>query len=152
MLDILNRQRKVKVDVGALKPQLEAAMLAAGVSRKEVALTLVSDAAMRLLNLDWRGIDAPTDCLSFPAAEGEGGEHAGTVLGDVAISVETALRQGREHAPAGTAGADALGHELVVLFAHSLLHLMGYDHAEDRDARRMRAKERALVQAVTGID
>jgi probable rRNA maturation factor len=149
-LEILDRQRKVAFDRAAARPRFEAAMAAAGVADREVTVVLVSDAAMRRLNRDWRAIDKPTDCLSFPAAEGEDGEFAGAVLGDIVLSLQTALRQGREHAAPGTPDDRALADEVLVLFVHSLLHLMGHDHQAANDSRRMKAKERAVLAAVAG--
>jgi probable rRNA maturation factor len=148
MLDILNRQRKVPFDVAAVRPRLEAAMAAAGAAGREVSLALLSDAAMRRLNRDWRFVDRPTDCLSFPAAEGEDGDLAGDVLGDVAISLETARRQGLDHAAPGTADDRALADEVVVLFVHSLLHLMGHDHEDDADHEKMVAREQEILAAI----
>lgn len=148
MLDILNRQRKVAFDVQAVRPALEAAMEVAGVAGREVALVLVSDAAMKRLNRDWRFVDRPTDCLSFPASEGEDGDMAGDCLGDIAISLETARRQGVEHAPEGTPEADALAAEVIVLFVHSLLHLTGHDHEDDADHERMVAEEIRILQTI----
>lgn len=150
MLAVLNRQRRVPFDVAAARPAFEAAMVAAGVARKEVSLVLVSDASIQRLNRQWRGIPRPTDCLSFPAREGEGGRYAGRLLGDIVISLETALRQARENHP-GTPEDEALREEVLFLFVHSLLHLLGHDHDEPRAERRMMAKTRAVLRAVTGI-
>ncbi|MBM4398289.1 MAG: rRNA maturation RNase YbeY [Deltaproteobacteria bacterium] len=144
MLTVLNRQRKVPFDLEENRPRLEAVMIAAGAGRKEVTLLLASDAAIRRLNREWRHISKPTDCLSFPSREGEGARYAGPFLGDVVISLETAARQAAER------GA-TLDDEVLLLFVHSLLHLQGYDHQDARGERRMNAKTRALVQAVTGI-
>ena len=91
-----------------------------------VAIALVPDAEMRRLNRTFRGIDKPTDVLSFPAGSGDDAspQHPGA-LGDLAIAVGVARRQ-----------AAAMGHsltvELRVLALHGLLHLLGYDHEADR--------------------
>lgn len=147
-LDILNRQRKVPFDVAAVRPRLEAALAAAGVAGRETTLMLVSDAAIRQLNRDWRGIDRPTDCLSFPADEGEGAGFAGDYLGDIVISLERAREQGplhldRELPP----DADPLVEEVVFLFVHSLLHLLGHDHHKPGESKRMRTHEARILDA-----
>jgi probable rRNA maturation factor len=80
---------------------------------------------------------APTDVLAFAMAEGEGGEHAGPLLGDVVISLDTAERQAR----ARRATLDA---ELRELLIHGVLHLLGLDHERADDARRMRELEHHL--------
>ena len=93
-------------------------------TRGTVSIALVSDQRVRALNRRYRGIDRPTDVLSFPAqvcspAEG--------FLGDIVIARGVARRQ-----------AQALGHpestELKVLALHGLLHLLGYDHERDKGA------------------
>ncbi len=140
---MLNRQRKVRLDLRRLRERLDMAVRAAGVSDSEVDVLLVSDRAIRVLNRRWRGVDRPTDCLSFPGGEGEfpiGEKH----LGDIVISAERALAQGLERAKAGTSDAQALEDEVVHLFVHSLLHLLGYDHETSEDARKMRAAERRI--------
>lgn len=147
-LDILNRQRKVKLDTAALRPRLEAALAAAEVAHKDVTLVLVSDKAIHALNKEWRGIDAPTDCLSFPATEGEGGEFAGEVLGDIVISLERALEQGPIHLEGTVAPEKVLEEEVVFLFVHSLLHLLGYDHHKPADEKKMRAEEKRILAAL----
>lgn len=150
-LDILNRQRKVRFDVRAVRPRLEAALAAAGVGDRETTLMLVSDVAIRRLNREWRDVDRPTDCLSFPADEGESAGFAGDYLGDIVISLERARDQGPVHLAQGLApGADPVIEEVVFLFVHSLLHLLGHDHHRPADTRRMRAEE-ARILASPGV-
>lgn len=96
-----------------------------------VTVLLTSDAAVRRLNRRFRGKNTATDVLSFPAAEISRGE----VAGDLAISVETARRQ-------GTACGHSLSTEVKVLILHGLLHLAGLDH--ENDTGEMARKERAL--------
>lgn len=149
-VEVLNRQRKVRLDVRRLKTLFETAMAAAGVQEEsEVDLLLVSDRAIRILNRQWRDADHPTDCLSFPSGEPEIVEPVGPRhLGDIAISVERALRQGIERARPGTSVDQALEDEVLHLFVHSLLHLLGHDHESKDDARRMRAEERRILRLV----
>ena len=107
----------------------------------ELSLVLCSDAVIHALNREWRGRDRPTDVLSFAQGEGEGGAPAG-LLGDVVISVDTARRQAAER-------GETLARECDRLLIHGLLHLLGYDHERSvSEARRMRARERALGRAL----
>lgn len=101
--------------------------------RGAVSVLLTSDAAIKRLNKTFRGKNKATDVLSFPAAEQARGE----VAGDLAISVETALRQ-------GTGCGHSLATEIKVLILHGLLHLAGYDH--ETDDGQMARREQALRQ------
>jgi probable rRNA maturation factor len=105
----------------------------------EVSLCLFDDALMRGLNARWRGIDAPTNVLSFPAAPPER-FGAAPMLGDIALAYETMAREAKE---SGASLADHYRH----LVAHGFLHLIGYDHQTDQQAERMEALEkRALAR------
>jgi probable rRNA maturation factor len=95
-----------------------------------VGVLLAGDDEIRALNRQFRGKDAATDVLSFPVAD----PWSGTV-GDLAISLETALRQADER-------NETLEMEIKVLLLHGLLHLAGYDHESDDGA--MRRKEMRL--------
>ena len=107
-----------------------------------VSLLLCNDVDMRSMNLQHRGFDKPTNVLSFPAGddfyldddipEMDGG------IGDIAIAGETVMREAAE---AGIAAGDHLLH----LFTHGVLHLLGYDHIDDRMADEMEALEIALL-------
>jgi probable rRNA maturation factor len=113
----------------------------------EATLTFVDDARIRELNRDYRGLDAPTDVLSFSQLEGAGvvAPPTGvTQLGDVVISLETARRQ------AGELG-HALEYEVCLLAAHGGLHLLGYDHADDAEAETMNGLTRQALSAL-GLD
>jgi probable rRNA maturation factor len=101
--------------------------------RGQVTVLLTSDAAMRDLNRRFRGKDKPTDVLSFPSEHLVRGTE--NVAGDVAISVETAQRQGVEQ-------GHSLATEIKVLILHGLLHLAGYDH--ETDAGEMQRHEQSL--------
>ena len=103
----------------------------------ELSVLLCDDAAIRVLNRDWRGFDKPTNVLSFPAATplplGET-----PLLGDIAVAFETVAReaaQDRKTVP------DHLTHLIV----HGFLHLVGYDHETDRDAEAMEALETRVL-------
>jgi probable rRNA maturation factor len=117
------------------------AMLAAIQRPKaEVSILLTDDEEIRNLNRDYRGIDAPTDVLSFSLAEGEGARFAGEALGDLVLSVETASRQARK-------ARRPLLDEATMLLAHGLLHLVGWDHETAAEDRRMRKRTDELCVA-----
>ena len=98
-----------------------------------VTIALVTDQRMRALNRQFRGVDASTDVLSFPAS---GPGNAGGDLGDIAIARGVAARQAK-------AAGHSLATELRVLALHGLLHLAGYDHeADDGEMARVEARLR----------
>jgi len=109
-------------------------------------VVLTDDPAIRALNRQWRGLDEPTDVLSFPMDEGEspaaptGGEVA-SPLGDVVISLETAARQAPSH-------GYTLLDEVRFLLVHGVCHLLGHDHGEPEEAARMRCEEARLLAAI----
>jgi len=103
--------------------------------RGQVTVLLTTDAALRDLNRRFRGKNKPTDVLSFPAANLI--QSAKPAERDIAISVETARRQ-------GTACGHPLGTELKILILHGLVHLAGYDH--ESDTGRMHRREQILRQ------
>ncbi len=102
----------------------------------ELSVLLCDDARIRILNRDFRGLDKPTNVLSFPAPAGGPGPRA---LGDIAIAFETVAR---EAAGEGKAFRDHFTH----LVAHGLLHILGYDHESDEDAEIMEALERRILR------
>ena len=110
----------------------------------EVSLCLADDAALRALNARWRGIDRPTNVLSFPAAE-PGRPGGARALGDIALAFETLEREAAELA---IPLADHYRH----LIAHGFLHLIGYDHETDREAERMEALETRILARLGAAD
>jgi probable rRNA maturation factor len=109
---------------------LRVAQAAVGL-RGEVSVLLADDRTLRRLNRKWRGKDKATDVLSFPAP----GEMAEVFAGDLAVSLETARRQ-------GLAYGNDLRDEVRVLLLHGLLHLAGMDH--EADGGEMAAREAEL--------
>jgi probable rRNA maturation factor len=107
----------------------------------EVSILLCDDAFIRDLNQKWRGIDKPTNVLSFPVSDTK---TLGPLLGDIVIAFGTAAREAEEE---GKALRDHVTH----LFVHGFLHLIGYDHLTDAEAADMEALERAIL-AELGID
>ncbi|MEG6520780.1 rRNA maturation RNase YbeY [Desulfotomaculum sp. 1211_IL3151] len=107
----------------------------------EVGLIFVDDNYIRSLNAEYRGIDKPTDVLSFALNEGEDmpeDEEAEDLLGDIIISLPTAQRQAEEY-------GHSFAREVAYLTAHGSLHLLGYDHMTEEDRQVMRQKEEAIM-------
>jgi probable rRNA maturation factor len=108
----------------------------------ELSVAFVDDERMRGLNRDWRGKDATTDVLSFSQIEGEAMSSGVDLLGDVVISVPVLERQAAD-------GGWSVDEELARLLLHGVLHLLGFDHENDEDARVMRFEEGRIVAALT---
>jgi probable rRNA maturation factor len=125
----------------------EEALRREGAPDAEVSVTLVDDARIKELNRTYRGLDRPTDVLSFALREGEDSyklpPDAGIpeLLGDVVISLPRARFQAAEY-------GHSLERELGYLLTHGILHLLGYDHETEEAAAVMRAKEEEVLAAV----
>lgn len=103
----------------------------------ELSVLLTTDGRIRRINRRWRDIDRSTDVLSFPLSTPPG---SGPLLGDVVISLDTAVRRAR-------GGEHRLEEELDRYLAHGLLHLLGFDHERPAEARRMARLEARLTGA-----
>lgn len=116
-------------------------------AESELSIFLTNDAGIHQINLEHRGKDKPTDVLSFPQNEftrplvPRRGANL-SMLGDVVISLDTALRQARGR-------KRDLESEVRFLLAHGVLHLVGYDHMTPDEKREMTKKTRSLVRAAT---
>src|SRR6266540_868899 len=106
----------------------------------ELSIVLTDDARLHELNLNYLGVDAPTDVLSFPASETDP-ETGARYIGDILISV-----------PRAQAQADAAGHplesEVQLLVVHGMLHLLGHDHAEPDDKARMWKAQTEILESL----
>lgn len=131
---VLNRQRRVAVDVAPLGRFVERVRRELRFPVDGVTVQLVSDAAMKRLNWTFRRKRGSTDVLSFPAHPQNGaagrrrpgnGTNGNGYVGDIAISPEMARRNARRD-------ARSLPDELRVLVLHGMIHLAGYDHETDR--------------------
>ncbi len=135
-----------RVAAAAAPTLREALVEAGGLAPAEIAVLLADDAAVRELNRDWRGLDKPTNVLSFatwwdddcppPPAAG-----VAVHLGDLELALETLLA---EAASEGKPPADHLAH----LTLHGILHLLGYDHLEEDEARDMESLEIRLLAEI----
>ena len=106
----------------------------------EVSISFVRSAEMRSLNASWRGIDAPTDVLSFECDGLDGaGEQGPLELGDVILCPEVIAAQAADF---GNSPVE----ECRLMLVHGLLHLVGYDHMNEDDAAEMEGRELAILR------
>ena len=140
---LTGRRGLPRVDRRLLRSRAQRILKALDRAGAELSVNLVDDDAMATLNARYRGVEGPTDVLSFSLVEGDHAERRGDLLGDVVIGLETAGRQARR-------ARRALDEEVLRLLVHGTLHLLGYDHEKGADARRMRAAERRVLRAVRG--
>jgi probable rRNA maturation factor len=118
-----------------------AEMVDADIGEAELAVMLTDDAGIRTLNSNWRGIDKPTNVLSFPALQPTGPSRPGDaprMLGDIAIAYETTRKEADDE-------QKPFDHHLSHLAVHGFLHLIGYDHEKDDDAEAMEALEQEIL-------
>jgi probable rRNA maturation factor len=124
MIEVVNRQRRRKINAKQWRESGERALRAIGSAKRDATVVFVSDRSIRELNRRYRGKNLATDVLSFPTEaepfEVENGSH----LGDVVISVERAAAQAK-------ANGSSFSSEIEQLILHGLLHLCGYDHETD---------------------
>ena len=117
--------------------EIAAAAEMASTAGGELSIVLTDDSHMQELNRTWRGLDKPTNVLSFPAPSGV----AGGMLGDIVIAYETLAREcGEEHKP--------FLHHLAHLAVHGFLHIAGYDHETDAEATEMEGLETRILHAL----
>ena len=140
---IRNEYPKIKVDTRKIKQQIGKVMSSLDCNEHEISILFVGDQGIRDLNRQFRGTDRSTDVLSFPQLlDGELELPGAPVLGDVAVSLETASHQSEDHGL-------SLGEELTLLLIHGILHLLSYDHEiSDREEERMRKKTRELFAMI----
>ena len=124
-----------------LRARARRLLAAVGRADAELSVTLADDATMAALNGVHRGRPRPTDVLSFSLLEGEHARFAGPLLGDVVIGLEAAARQ-------ADVDGRTLDDEVARLLIHGMLHLLGHDHEQREEARRMRAEERRLAKVL----
>jgi probable rRNA maturation factor len=120
-----------------LQRSVAEAAAAVSATSGELAIVLTDDARIRDLNRAWRGIDKPTNVLSFPTP-GIGAEGNLVLLGDIVIAYETAARE-------AAAENKPFLHHLAHLAVHGFLHLRGHDHEADDEAMTMERLERAVL-------
>lgn len=103
----------------------------------EVSISFVDNIEIKELNREYRGVDKSTDVLSFPMDEDM--LVPIPLLGDIIISMETAIEQATDF-------GHSVDREIGYLIAHSMFHLMGYDHMDDEEKDIMRSKEKQVMK------
>lgn len=153
----MNHEIIIETDVDGAEPfaallrrVIPAALDAEGVDMPcEVDVLFTDDEGIHAINLEQRGVDRPTDVLSFPMFDLQPGEHPGAEdadpgsglvpLGDMVISLERAVAQGEEY-------GHGVEREAAYLAVHSVLHLLGYDHMDEGPMKaQMREREEAIL-------
>lgn len=146
-IEITNAQSKVEFDEGLkdnIRSVVEESLKCEGWGMKyEVSILFVDNEEIKRLNSEFRGIDRPTDVLSFPLVSKDEQDEflEDNLLGDIVISLEKALEQSREY-------GHSFEREMAFLVCHSMFHLMGYDHMDDDSAKEMREKEESVLSSL----
>lgn len=126
-------ERSIRTALSQVAPTLSAGA---------VSVLLTDDAAVRILNREWRGKDTPTNVLSFPGDDALDGpadpDAPPPQIGDIALALETIQREAQEQ-------GKALDHHLTHLVVHGTLHLLGFDHEDDGEAEEMESLETAIL-------
>lgn len=143
---ISNQPEELKVSDEYVANVKAAAMMVGklyGVENGEVSITLTNNEYIHELNKQYRGIDRPTDVLSFALNESEEPEISGgmdvNILGDLIISVERAEEQAADF-------GHSVRREMAFLTVHGMLHLLGYDHMEAEERAEMEAEQRFVME------
>lgn len=102
----------------------------------EISVLLTDDAAQKILNRDWRGMDKATNVLSFPALDAD--DPIEGLLGDISLAYETLVREAGEL-------EKPFEHHFVHLLVHGMLHVLGYDHLTSEEALAMEARETDIM-------
>lgn len=146
---VKNNQTEVKVPVGIrllIRRCCQAVLITEKFNKDaEVSVSFVSNNEIKNLNRIYRDKDSVTDVLSFPLTGDDGSvevnpETGAVLLGDVVISLETAVKQAQSF-------GHSLEREVGFLTVHSMLHLLGYDHETSQlDQRIMREKEESVLE------
>jgi probable rRNA maturation factor len=140
----IDDQFEGRIDADFLESSLVNTLRQEDIEDGAVTVVITDDESIRALNERFLGIDSPTDVLSFPLKDREGREpfivpdQSFEELGEIVISLPTAERQADQ---TGISLRDEVAH----LLTHGALHLLGYDHVEPEDDRRMRLREETLL-------
>lgn len=132
---------------GLLEQVIQCGLSSYGKEAAELSIILVDNAYIQNLNLEYRGLDQPTDVLSFAMVDEQPGApvlnqnqlELPELLGDIFISVERAVEQAESY-------GHSLEREICYLAIHGLLHLLGFDHQEPEETEVMRQAEEAILE------
>ncbi|MEM7034521.1 MAG: rRNA maturation RNase YbeY [Chloroflexota bacterium] len=133
----------IDIDQNRLTTVVENTLQICNTAQGELTISITSDAAIQVLNHQYRGFDKPTDVLSFEAEATDNSfvipDEVATYLGDIIISAETAARQAAasDHAPF---------EEILLLAIHGTLHLLGFDHMTVEEKAEMWKRQNQMLQ------
>lgn len=146
MISIKNRQRKIPVDLDMLERQAQKILEIVGCPDFDLGILLTNNKTIRYYNRTYRNKDKATDILSFSYhSDIEAGKKIHVLsdedknLGDLIISLEYVVGEAKKYNV-------TLEERLRILLVHGVCHLLGYDHEDDDDWRRMRAKEAYILK------
>jgi probable rRNA maturation factor len=139
---LIENRQKPMVSTPVLRKKTEQILNALGCNHHEISIVIMDDTQIKELNHSFRGIDRPTNVLSFPMQEGEFSDITPGLLGDVVISAQTAAREAQET-------SISLDERMSQLLIHGILHLVGFDHeTSEADADVMETKSCELLRLV----
>ncbi|MGI9352819.1 MAG: rRNA maturation RNase YbeY [Rhizobiaceae bacterium] len=124
-----------------IEPAIRQAIADAGLQfekNAELSILLADDDKLQELNHRWRGIEKPTNVLSFPGEELSPGQPGGSFLGDIVVSLETAVQEAKVE-------NKEFNDHFTHLIIHGFLHLFGYDHETDEQAHQMESLEKEIL-------
>jgi probable rRNA maturation factor len=138
-----NRQTVIDIDFPRIESSVNTILKILNTEDRELSLTFVDDAGITEINRQYLNRDYPTNVIAFSLNEGEFGDINPTILGDIIISVETAIRDAK-------AGDLSIEDEIDYLMIHGVLHLLGYDHELPGEAEEMKEKEKEIFFSMKG--
>ena len=140
-----NQQNRRPIDLAKIRKTAQAILNDLDCPEGELSILFVDDQRIHELNREYRRRDHPTNVLSFSMREGDFADVSPQLLGDVVISVDTAIAEAQQ------AGISP-GERLTWLLIHGILHLFGFDHAKSQpDADEMETRTRELEEKVKGL-
>ncbi|MFA4991346.1 MAG: rRNA maturation RNase YbeY [Candidatus Omnitrophota bacterium] len=140
-IDIQDLQDKIRLDKKKILRRADVALKAMAEDDAELSLVFVDDAYIKDLNRKYRGVDSATDVLAFYLREKKGFNPDNPVIGDVVISVETAMRE-------AAARKIPVQKEMDLYLVHGILHLLGYDDEKTGDRKKMRSMEKEILEGI----
>ena len=138
-----NEHPEIKIDSLDIKLKNQKIMIHLDFLDQEISILFMKDVDIRQLNKEFRNVDKATDVLSFPQNQDDGLSFPSEkILGDIAISLDKAKFQAKQHDL-------AFKEEIILLLIHGILHLLGYDHEiSEREEIKMRKKTRELFKEI----
>jgi probable rRNA maturation factor len=127
----INNKTKSRIDLNMVRAAADFFLKYHDIGRKEVSIAFVGDRAMKKLNRQYRGLDCPTDVLSFAGED--------DFLGEIIIDYAQIKKQAKQY-------SHSLREELVMILVHGLLHLLGYNDETENKRLRMIAKGEKIIE------